>query len=102
MAVARRKKTRRRQSGVASLLIMLAVIFMCVFCSVVISKQRTRSRELAETERALQQRIDEANLEAENLVALEQYMHTNQYIEDMAKEKLGLVYPDEIVIKPSK
>ena len=29
-------------------------------------------------------------------------MKTKQYIEDVAKDKLGLVYPDEIVIKPSE
>ena len=30
----------------------------------------------------------------------QKYMKTRKYIEDEAKDKLGLVYPDEIVIKP--
>jgi cell division protein DivIC len=29
-------------------------------------------------------------------------MKTDEYIEDVAKSKLGLVYPDEIVIKPAE
>ena len=29
-------------------------------------------------------------------------MQTKDYIEDEAKNKLGLVYPDEIVIKPNE
>ena len=32
----------------------------------------------------------------------ELYMQTKDYIEDEAKNKLGLVYPDEIVIKPKE
>ena len=29
------------------------------------------------------------------------YVQTKQYIEEVAKEKLGLVNPDEILLKPS-
>ena len=28
------------------------------------------------------------------------YMQTTRYIEEMAREKLGLVYPDEIIFRP--
>lgn len=30
------------------------------------------------------------------------YVQTKQYIEEVAKEKLGLVMPDEILLKPSE
>ncbi len=30
------------------------------------------------------------------------YMQTKQYIEDVAREKVGLVYPDEIMFKSNK
>ena len=46
--------------------------------------------------------IEEAKMDAENLVNREKYMQTKKYIEDEAKNKLGLVYPDEIVIRPSE
>lgn len=29
-------------------------------------------------------------------------MQTNEYIEDVAKDKLGLVKPDELVIRPAE
>lgn len=60
------------------------------------------SRELAVTERTLEKKIEEAQLEREKMEAQEKYMQTKQYVEDVAKEKLGMVYPDEIVIRPSK
>ena len=34
------------------------------------------------------------------LEELEKYMQTKKYMEEVAKEKLGLVYPDEILIQP--
>lgn len=98
----RKKKSTRRQSGMASLMIVVTVILVCIVSTVVVSGLNQKSRELANTELMLQQKIDQANLERENLEAQKQYMMTNQYIEDMAKEKLGMVYPDEIVIRPAE
>ena len=40
--------------------------------------------------------------EQANLDAQEKYMQTNEYIEDVAKDKLGLVKPDELVIRPAE
>ena len=45
-------------------------------------------------------RVEQAKQEQTELDAQEKYMQTNEYIEDVAKDKLGLVHPDELVIKP--
>jgi len=98
----RKRKTTRRQSNITSLIIVAAVVFVCVVVVVRVSTLYDRSKELRATEIALEQKIEQANIERENLIAQEQYMMTNDYIEDVAKDKLGLVYPDEIVIKPAE
>lgn len=98
----KRKRSTRRQSGFASLMIIAAVIMVCIVSTVIVSDLRNTSRELAVEEQVLQRKIDQARLKGENLAALQQYMQTNQYIEDVAKEKLGMVYPDEIVIRPAE
>jgi cell division protein DivIC len=36
----------------------------------------------------------------EDLEELEKYMKTKKYMEEVAKTKLGLVYPNEILIQP--
>jgi cell division protein FtsB len=36
---------------------------------------------------------------SENLKDKEQYVHTDEYLEEMAR-KLGLLYPDEVIFKP--
>lgn len=60
--------------------------------------------------RDLEFQIREENLEAEKSLELERkaaleerqvYVQSKQYIEEVAKEKLGLVNPDEILLKPS-
>ena len=100
--MARRKKSTRKQSGMASFVIIIAVLVVCAVSVFKISDLYSQSRQLAVTERALEKKIEEAQLERQQMEAQEQYMHTKQYVEDVAKEKLGLVYPDEIVIRPSQ
>lgn len=100
MSRSRRRRSTRKQSRVASMFIVVAVIFVCCVACFKVVDLHAQSKELRETEIALEKKIEEATLEQENLIAQEQYMKTNQYIEDVAKEKLGMVYPDEIVIRP--
>ena len=33
---------------------------------------------------------------------LKEYMQTDEYVEDVARSQLGLIYPDEIVVKPEE
>ena len=98
----RRRKSTRRQSRIASLFIVGAVICVCIIVVFRVSALRQKSREHEITKQALERQIEQAQCEREALIAQEQYMKTNQYIEDVAKDKLGLVYPDEIVIRPEE
>ncbi|MBR3832720.1 MAG: septum formation initiator family protein [Lachnospiraceae bacterium] len=97
-----RRRTTKKQSKTVSFFIWVAVLVVLGVCSVQVSNLCDKSKELAETEYALELKIQNAYLEKQDLIAQEQYMQTKQYIEDVAKDKLGLVYPDEIVIKPSE
>ena len=75
-------------------------IYMCDFdCA---SSLHTKSKQLAETEKTMELKVEEAKQEQANLDAQEKYMQTNEYIEDVAKDKLGLVKPDELVIRPAE
>ncbi len=98
----RRNKSTRRQSRFTSFLIVVAVLFVCTISALRVKELRAQGKELAYTESVLEQKIEAAKQENEVLLARQQYMQTNKYIEDVAKDKLGLVYPDEIVIKPQQ
>ncbi len=97
-----RTGAKRKQSHIGTLLI-LATVFLGMFVSSIrVIKLRQESRELAITEQALVAELEEQNMETERLEKLEAYMKTRKYIEDVAKDKLNLVYPGEYVLKPNK
>lgn len=97
-----RKSVRYRQSPVITFLVIVAVIFVCVTAVVRATSLHTKSKQLAETEKTMELKVQEAKQEQADLDAQEKYMQTNEYIEDVAKDKLGLVHPDELVIRPSE
>lgn len=97
-----RKSVRYRQSPVVTFLVIVAVIFVCVTSVVRATSLHTKSKQLAETEKTMELKVQEAKQEQADLDAQEKYMQTNEYIEDVAKDKLGLVHPDELVIRPSE
>ncbi len=92
----------RRRAKKSLLLVLLAVVFIAGIAGMRAVSLHEQSEELAITERQLQAQIDDARSEAEALASREKYMQTKKYIEDEAKNKLGLVYPDEIVIRPNQ
>ena len=88
----KKRKSKRRQSKFASLMIVATVITVCILVAVLASDLHRKSRDLAQTETMLEQRIEQATATHESLVAQEQYMKTNQYIEDMAKETSRILF----------
>ncbi|NLK29222.1 MAG: septum formation initiator, partial [Clostridiales bacterium] len=50
----------------------------------------------------LELQIKEQEERAKEIKNLEAYVQTKRYIEDVAREKLGLVYEDEIILKPEE
>ncbi len=48
---------------------------------------------------ALKEQIEYEEQRSEDIADFERYTQTRKYIEDTAKEKLGLVYPGEIIFK---
>ena len=50
----------------------------------------------------LQQQYEEETERSTEIDDLETYMKSSQYIEDVAKSKLGLTYKNEIIFKEKK
>ena len=50
-------------------------------------------------EEALQQEIESEEARSEDIAEYEKYTQTKKYVEEVAKEKLGLVYQGEIIFK---
>lgn len=78
--------------AIAGVIIVLAIIFLE-------SKRITtaKNKEYDRTIQELQAEIKTQQLRSEELVKKREYTTTREYIEGIAKNKLGLVYPNEIV-----
>ena len=50
----------------------------------------------------LQAQLEAESKRADELEDYKVYVKTKEYAEEVAKEKLGLVNPDEILLKPSE
>ena len=62
------------------------------------AKNQTYKQQEAE----LQAQIEEEKARAEEVEAFQEYVKTDEYIKDVAEQKLGLVDPNEIIFKPVK
>ncbi len=93
-----RKRGKHDKAGA----ILIGFVVMLLFCLVGYNTINLKNKvnDGAERESILENQIEDAEKTSEELETREQYMQTKKYVEDVAKDKIGLVYPDEIVIKP--
>lgn len=95
--VAFRKKKQQNKFGM--ILVSLAMVMLLGIVGFGSITLRARQLEYKEKEARLLQQIEEENARTEDLKKLETYTKTKKYAEEVAKEKLGLVYDDEIIFK---
>ncbi|MDO4961248.1 MAG: septum formation initiator family protein [Eubacteriales bacterium] len=82
-------------------MICLTVVIGLVAVNIYSSEKTMRQQEKTyiEREASLNRQIEEEEQRTKELNEKKKYVATNQYIEQVAKEKLGLLNPDEILIK---
>ena len=78
---------------------VVAVVLSLMIKSIINLKQT--EAKYAEREAYLQQQLENESERAAEIDKLSEYVHTTQYIEDVAKSKLGLAYENEIIFKES-
>lgn len=78
--------------GIVVFLLLVAVSYNGMTLK---AKQDTYQERIAE----LNEQIAEQQQRSQQLEALKKYTKTDAYIEEVAKEKLGLVHPGEIVFR---
>ncbi len=101
MAIRAKYKRTNTQNRFGMTLAAVAVLLLLVVVSV-------KSVGLMQKQKGYNDKIDalEAQIESEEqrtseIQEFETYTTTRKYIEEVAKEKLGLVYPGEIIFKDS-
>lgn len=98
----RRKKKDRWSNRLAIIGITVVVLSLGVVVNLKSSSMRKKDLEYQAREELLEQQVAQEKNRANELEEYRIYVQTKQYIEEVAKQKLGLVKPDEILLKPSK
>lgn len=79
------------------LLTTLAITGLLLYVGCVFIEQEKQIKSLNKEKEKYASLIDEANLKTEELKEIKEKMNTNEYIEQYAREKLGLVMPYETI-----
>ena len=97
----RRKRRDRWGNRLAIIGITMVVASLAVVVNVKGTSMKKKDQEYQIREEALMKQKEEEENRANELEEYRVYVQTKQYIEEIAKQKLGLVKPDEILLKPA-
>lgn len=92
----RAKKRHALNGRVILIMIMLSII---VICSVAMIMQYQKKVTYAAKEAELTAAIDAERKRSQDIKDYDAYSKTSEYVEEVAKSKLGLVYEDEIIFR---
>jgi len=90
---------RRNKNGTGTGIIVFVVL--CIFGVVAFGrvKLEEKIKDLNARKESLEKQIEDEQERSEEIKKLEAYVQTKKYIEKVAREQLGLVYEDEIILK---
>ncbi len=93
----RRNKKKRGRSGLGFVALTVFVLFGVITYNKI--GLDARCRELSAQKAGCEKELEELTKEQENIESYKEYVYSDENIESIAREKLGLVYPDEIVFE---
>ena len=90
---------RRHQNRFSMFLVSLVVVMIMIVVAVKSVDLRQKAHARAQEEQLLDEQIAAEKQRAEDIEAFSKEVQTKGYIESVAREKLGLIYEDEIMFK---
>ena len=97
-----KKKKKRRKVGYESLgMLSIALVVLVLLGGLILKSNDLQERLTGYDAKAatLQQQIEDEQTRTEEIDKLKKYMETDEYAEEVAREKLGLVKDNETVFK---
>ena len=99
MAKRRRKIRRRKKTSTGRIYVAVIMLFMIGVMTFQIINLYKKNQEYKEKEESLQAQVDEAKEKQQELEEYEEYVGSDDYIEDEASKKLGLTHDNWIIFK---
>ena len=88
---------RKKQNRMSMILITIAVIVLTIVVGYSVYNMKIELDENKEKIESLNKEYAEEEKRKEEIAEYQKYTQTDEFVEDVAREKLGLVYDDEIV-----
>lgn len=95
--MSRYRKKKKNRAGRLS--IACIVIFLLTVMSIQIGRLYDKNQEYDKREAELTEQLEAETERRDQIADYEEYIGSQEYVEDTAKSKLGLVYDNEIVFK---
>ena len=97
MAAKKRKSNRNNRAG--KICISMILVVFAAAMSVQIVKAYQKDQEYAVKQEQLEAQLEDETARQEELQNYQSYTQSQEYVEDIAKSKLGLAYDNEIIFK---
>ncbi len=94
-----RKRTKSKRAGTGKICITCMVVILAAILSFQIVRLHNRDEEYQDQQELLAEQLADEEQRAEDLQRQQEYVGSDAYVEDVARAKLGMVYPDEILFK---
>ncbi len=91
------RKKRQNKFGMFLVTTVIAMMLVVVAIKSIELKQKLAAYQAKE--QMLAEQIAEEEKRSEEIEEYEKYTHTKKYIEEVAKDKLGLVHENEIIFR---
>lgn len=90
---------KRRQNRFGMFLVSLVVVMLLIVVAFNSIGLMAKKESYQQKEAALEEQIAAEQERAQEIEEFEKYTHTKKYIEEVARDKLGLVYEGEILFE---
>ena len=97
-----RRKRQKRSAILGMVFAMLVVVGLGVLLWNGKKNIEAKNVEYEKQIKELQEQVDKEKQRTEELNEYKKYVQTKKFAEEIAKDKLGLIYPDEIIFKGKK
>lgn len=94
-----KRRSKHRKNRASKIWISAIVLVLLVVMSVQILRLNEKNKNLIAQEKAKTEQLEEEKERAQDIAEYEQYTKSQQFVEDTAKSKLGLVHDNEIIFK---
>lgn len=90
---------KKRQNGFSVALVIMVIVMLMIVITYGRFELQKKQEIYTSKEELLLEQIEEEEKRAEEIEEYRKYTQTQKYVEEVAKEKLGLVNENEIIFK---